>query len=173
MRKFLLGFVLGVAFLPIASVAAERLGLLTVRADHEPPAWERRLARSALRASLAKSAVGVASPLSGDEESLMAGMKIYRNNCAGCHGELGQPSLSGTSGFYSRVPQLADHPALLTAPEMYLVVKHGIRYTGMGAWNTLLPDQDIWRVALFLSRVRDLPPAVDAAWRQRVRAGGA
>ena len=47
---------------------------------------------------------------------------------------------------------------------MYLVVKHGIRYTGMASWQELLPDEDIWRVVTLLSRLRNLPPGVEAAW---------
>ena len=50
-------------------------------------------------------------------------------------------------------------------PMTFVVVKHGIRYTGMGAWQGLMPDDDMWRVALFLNRVESLPPAVEAAWR--------
>jgi hypothetical protein len=54
---------------------------------------------------------------------------------------------------------------------MFLAVKYGVRYSGMGAWNGLLPDEDIWRVSLFLARLRALPPAVDAAWRKQESGG--
>jgi hypothetical protein len=52
---------------------------------------------------------------------------------------------------------------------MYLVVKHGIRYTGMGGWEALAKDEEIWTVVTFLSHIHDLPPSVAAAW---TRAGG-
>ena|SRR5436309_12247021 len=37
------------------------------------------------------------------------GMKLFRENCAGCHGDIGQPSYWGSNNFYPRVPQFADH----------------------------------------------------------------
>ena len=171
MRKFFAGFALGVAFLPILGVIAARLGLWPVRATANPPAWEHRLAASALRASLSRDAARVVSPIPSSDENLLAGLKLYRNGCAGCHGDFGHPSPWGTTAFYPRVPQFAGEPSSLTPPEMYLVVKRGIRYSGMGAWGALLSDEDIWRVVSFVSRVRALPPSVDAAWEGTARAG--
>jgi mono/diheme cytochrome c family protein len=99
------------------------------------------------------------------EEALLAGIVGYRNNCAGCHEEFGRPSRWGTSGFYPRVPQFADDPPDLPASQLFSVVKHGIRYSGMGAWDGLLPDEDIWRIVTLLSRLKNLPPRADAAWK--------
>ncbi|MEP6993104.1 MAG: cytochrome c [Acidobacteriota bacterium] len=101
-----------------------------------------------------------------DDAAILTGMKLYRNDCEGCHGDRGRPSHRGTTGFYPRVPQLANQPPALTAPEMYLVVKNGIPYSGMGAWNGELSDSDIGRVAIFRSRIQTLPPAVDA-WKAK------
>jgi hypothetical protein len=72
----------------------------------------------------------------------------------------------GTRNFYPRVPQLAEHPARLDAGEMFVVVKRGIRYSGMGAWEGMLSDEDIWRIVTFLGIAHDLPPAVAATWNR-------
>jgi hypothetical protein len=48
---------------------------------------------------------------------------------------------------------------------MFTVVKHGIQNSGMGGWEVLLADPDIWRVATFLSRLRELPAPVEAMWK--------
>jgi hypothetical protein len=42
----------------------------------------------------------------------------------------------------------------------------------MGAWEKLMPDEDIWRIASFLSALEELPPAVDTAWKAKPGAGG-
>jgi len=34
----------------------------------------------------------------------------------------------------------------------------------MGGWKDELPDEDLWRVSMFLHQVKSLPPAVAAAW---------
>jgi hypothetical protein len=50
---------------------------------------------------------------------------------------------------------------------MFVVVKDGIRYTGMGAWDGMLSDDEIWKAVMFLSRVQSLPEPVAAAWRAK------
>ena len=171
--RFSIGLLVGLVLAPILLAVAGSLGLLPVAATATPPAWESRAAGRAVRASLAREAGGHASPKPANEENLRIGMRLYRMNCAGCHGDLGSPSPWGTTGFYPRVPQFAERPSLLTAPEMYLVVKHGIRYSGMGAWSGMLSDEDIWRAVSFVSHIRNLPPAVKEIWMRKRPAAAA
>jgi mono/diheme cytochrome c family protein len=46
-------------------------------------------------------------------------------------------------------------------------VKHGVRYTGMAAWDGLLSDDEIWKVVTFLSNSEQLPPRVAAEFHRR------
>jgi hypothetical protein len=50
---------------------------------------------------------------------------------------------------------------------MFLAVKHGIRYSGMGAWSGMLSDEDIWRTVSFVSHARKLPPAMKEIWMRK------
>jgi mono/diheme cytochrome c family protein len=170
MKRVLVAFLIGIATVPLLLIICAWLGRLPVSATGQPPGWEEELAEFAFDKSLARGAKGLSAPLAPDEQTLLAGMKLYRDNCAGCHGGSKGPSLWGSRNFYPRVPQFSDHPPDLSAPEMYWITKHGIRYSGMGAWDGMMPDEDIWRVALFLSRLGSLPPAVDSAWRNPPRA---
>ena len=165
MPKFLFGICLGL-ILPILGVlVAARLGLFSVYATQEPPTWETRLARMAVDASLAGSAQRLSNPTGKNDEELLEGMKLYRNDCAGCHGDSGRPSDWGTKGFYPRVPQFAQSPPRKPDWQMFWIVRHGIRYSGMGAWSAeMLSDKQAWEVVTFLSRLDSLPPAVDKAW---------
>jgi mono/diheme cytochrome c family protein len=95
-------------------------------------------------------------------------MKLYINNCSGCHGRPGAPSPWGTRNFYPRVPQLAEHAAHFDADTMFVIVKRGIRYSGMAGWDGLLPDEDLWRIVTFLTSMHDLPPAVDTQWKAKL-----
>jgi mono/diheme cytochrome c family protein len=93
-------------------------------------------------------------------------MKLYRQNCAGCHGASGRPSPWGSRGFYPRVPQFGVLPPALSEAAMSVAIRRGIRYSGMGAWDAgMLADDDLWRVVAFLAHLRDLPPGVAAEWR--------
>ena len=92
-------------------------------------------------------------------------MRFYRNNCAGCHGDSQGPSAWGTRGFYPPVPQFAQDPPRKPDWQIFWVAKHGVRYSGMGAWSELAPDRKLWQAATFLSRLRSLPPGVETLWR--------
>jgi mono/diheme cytochrome c family protein len=91
--------------------------------------------------------------LSPSNEVLDSGLKIFKANGAGCHGVRGQPSSWGTRNFYPRVPQFADHAAKFTAAQMFVAIKHGIRYSGMGGWEGMMSDEEIWKVTTFLDQI--------------------
>jgi mono/diheme cytochrome c family protein len=71
-------------------------------------------------------------------------------------------------GFYPRVPHFAQSPPQKPDWQVLWILRHGVRYSGMGAWRKeMLPDKEAWEVVTFLSRLNSLRPAVDAAWHNR------
>ena len=92
-----------------------------------PPAREQALARVAVRASVARHAPRTPNPLRPSDEVLLAGMKVYRNNCAGCHGGPRRPSEWGSTDFYPRVPQFARTPPRKPDWQLYWIVARGVR----------------------------------------------
>ena len=146
----------------VAAVVTARLGLWPVTATAAPSRLESASGQAVLRASLSRQAAGLTNPLQPSSAVLIAGQKIFKMNCAGCHGTPGHPSQWGTQNFYPRVPQFADQPPALSAPQMFIAIKHGIRYSGMGAWDGMMTDEDIWKVATFLEHIGSLPPEVQA-----------
>jgi mono/diheme cytochrome c family protein len=167
MSKFLCGVIAGTALVALGFFSLLCAGFWPIAATSQPPTWESRLALRAVHASLGRVALPQANPISATEDNLLAGMKTFKNGCAGCHGDADQPSQWGTTSFYPRVPQFVEKPTRLTAPQMFWVVKHGVRYTGMGAWDGLLSDDEIWRVVTFLSHWEQLPTRVAAEFHRR------
>jgi mono/diheme cytochrome c family protein len=149
----------------IALILSARLGWWPVNAVAAPPHWEEQFGQSVLQASLKRQAKDLTNPVQPTNEVLIAGMKTFKMNCVGCHGQPGQPSQWGTRGFYPRVPQFGDHPPALSAPQMFVAIKYGIRYSGMGAWDGMMSDEEIWKVATFLEHIGSLPPEVQANWK--------
>jgi mono/diheme cytochrome c family protein len=158
MRTFLCGVLIGMILVPIVFFFVLRAGFWPIAATSQPSSWESRLAMRALQASVERVAPAQPNAITASEENLLAGMKTFKNGCAGCHGDA-RPSQWGTTSFYPRVPQFAQEPPRLTEPHMYWIVKHGVRYTGMAAWDGLLSDE-IWKVVTFLSHLEHLPPRV-------------
>jgi len=161
-------FLLGLLLPPTIVLLVLNLGLWPWRGTSQPADWENRLAQRALHQAVRREAANVQCLVPVNDEVLQAGIKIYRTNCAGCHGDFGQPSVWGTGGFYPRVPQFADSPPALRSEEMFLIVRNGVRYTAMGAWKDLMSEDDTWKVVLFLSKLPSLPPDVRTTWEGRV-----
>jgi len=47
---------------------------------------------------------------------------------------------------------------------MFVAIKYGIRYSGIGAWEGMISDEEIWKVATFLEHIRLLAPEIQASW---------
>ncbi len=165
MSKFLAGVIVGLLLSALTGFAAVWFWPWHVNATAEPGALENQLMRRVFQMSVDRQAEQLPDPLMATNENLMAGMKFYRDGCAGCHGEANKPSTWGTTAFYPRVPQFGVEPPKRPDWQIFWIVKNGVRYTGMGAWGNLAPDGDLWKVSLFLSRIETLPPAVAAEWK--------
>jgi len=166
MRKFILGIVVTIVVAIVVGLIVAEFGLMPTNADATPPAFEQRIAMSALDASMERHAPRTPNPVPPTDDNLIAGMKLYTMNCAVCHGTLDyKPSLLEHS-MYPPPPQIILNP--LDDPEwhIYYAVRTGVRYTGMPAWSKALSDQDMWKITAFLSHLDKLPPAVQDNWEK-------
>ena len=165
MRGFILGIFITILVLLIGGLGLALLGFLPTRANIAPPEMERHIAMSALDNSVERHAPRLNNPVPPTDDNLIAGIKIYTMNCAGCHGDLDRkPSAFGKS-FYPPAPNLILDPPDDAEWHLYFVIRNGIRYTGMAAWDKTLSDADMWKVTAFLTRINKLPPAVQDFWK--------
>jgi len=164
MRKILLGAVLTLAFLLLSGLAVTRLGLMPVSADGTHSRLEARIMPTVLHASIVRHASGETNPVTLNKDNLKAGVGTYKAMCARCHSTPANgPSVYGQS-FYPPAPQLPEGMAQYTDSELFWLIKHGIRNTGMPAWAGMLSDEEIWQIASLLKNSHDLPPSVEAEW---------
>jgi len=177
MGKVLLGFVIGVAALPLAIVIIAKAGLFSINANTTPGRLESALAHMALDASAARQAPQIPNPIAPTEENLMAGMKMFKNDCAGCHGTPNSAADNEKDAtLYPPAPQFVLHPTSKPDYQLFWIVRGGVRYTGMFAWGgQFAPDaaghdpsnEKIWTAVTFITHMNSLPPAVDAEWRKK------
>jgi mono/diheme cytochrome c family protein len=159
MKTFLLGFVAAFVVLPAATLGYFRLGMAGIQSDATPPAWESQLMRTAVHHSVRRSAAAIqAPPQDNVEDAMVQGGKLYFNGCLGCHGAPGKPGED--LDHYPRVPQLAQVGTQYSEPEIYWIVKHGIRNTAMSAYGPFYSEKEMWAIASFLRRINNLPPGV-------------
>jgi len=165
MRNFFSGFIVGILVLAVGGALAAWLYPWRVNATDKPPTWERRLMNRLLDRIVEREAESLTSPVAVSDSALAQGLKDYRDKCAGCHGDYKKPSDWGMNNFYPRAPQFSRRNPHDPDNEIYWIVKNGIRYTGMAAWDKILPDDRLWKVSMFVTRMDSLPPAVANEWR--------
>jgi mono/diheme cytochrome c family protein len=153
----------------IVAYAVIESGLIPANADGAPSRLETWIARTSLRATIRREAPREANVIALNEQNLRDGLDLYARNCAICHGSAKSNSSPSplAKGLYPKPPQFASH-GVEDDPEgeSYWKIKHGIRLTGMPSFGPTLSDPQIWTLALFLKHMDELPPPVEAAWRQ-------
>jgi len=164
--RVLLGFVLGVAVIAAAAAAYIRWGALPVATADHPFPFEKAIVQVPLKARIASQMQQ--PPFGIDEDVYEGGAKIYRAQCASCHGTPGK-DVRFAKYMYPAAPQLwkkhakgnvvgvsDDDPG-----ETYWKVSNGIRLTGMPAFNHILTDTQMWQVTLLLKNAdQQLPDPV-------------
>jgi mono/diheme cytochrome c family protein len=158
MKNFTFGCFAAFVLIVIVPLTYLRLGVAEVRGDVRAPWWERRLIQFAVHASVGRSAQRIQNPLPHSDEQLIAGGKMYLDGCAGCHGRPGRPERNWSD--YAPPPEFAHVGTQYSEPELFWVVKHGIRRTGMSAYGSFYSDQQVWQLVEFVQRMNNLPPAV-------------
>ena len=167
LKGFITGVIATVALLAIGTYVGVTQGLLIpANADASPPKLERWAAARSLHATLKREAPTQANPVALTDTNLLAGIKLYGENCAACHGAANAAPSTIAVGLYQHAPQLGkDGVEDDREGVTYWKVKHGIRLTGMPAFSATLSDQQIWTLALFLKHMDHLSPAADRAWK--------
>jgi len=159
MKPFFLGSLVTVLAVALGAIIYMRLGLAEVRGDVPASNMEASLMRMAVHASVRRHAPEVPNPVAPTEENLIAGGKIFLNECAGCHGTPGK-SRKWADPLNLPAPQLPELGTEYSEAQIFWVAKHGIRRTGMfanGVWDS---DQKLWTVAAYIYQIKNLPPRV-------------
>lgn len=167
LKGILTGIALTVILTAATGYAIIRTGLMPANADERPPRFETWAAKTSLHATLRRSAPRVNDPLPATDENFIAGVKLYGQNCAVCHGDANGHATDVAKGLYQEPPQLAkegveDDPDGVT----FWKLSHGIRWTGMPGFDKTLTKKQIWQLTLFLKKMDHLPPAAEKVWRQ-------
>jgi cytochrome c553 len=112
-----------------------------------------------MRRSVATHAIGIETPSLDDPDLIRLGAAHFHGSCAFCHGAPGTPINPVANHMLPPPPELTKAAGDWTAAQLFWIVKHGIKYTGMPSWVTLERDDEVWAVVAFLEKL----PALDAA----------
>jgi cytochrome c553 len=109
---------------------------------------------------------GIRAPALDDATLVLKGAGHYETACASCHGGPGRSIPPVMTAMTPTPPELNEGRLARWSPEeLFSIVKHGIKFTGMPGWPVQQRDDEIWAMVAFLRRL----PALDAAaYRQLV-----
>src|SRR5687767_11253186 len=139
------------------------LGIYSVAASRGHWAITDWILEFGMRRSVATHSLAVDAPRLDDDNLIRLGAAHFHGGCAQCHGAPGVPRNPLVQGMLPEPPDLALVAGRWRDRELFWIVKHGIKYTGMPAWPSLERDDEVWAVVAFL---RKLPALNVAAYRE-------
>ena len=119
--------------------------------------------------SVRAHAKGIAIPPLDDEQLVMDGFRHYREMCVACHLAPGVESTEIRKGLLPKPPKLQEAVEEWKPNELFWVIKHGVKMTGMPAWGPTHSDQKIWAMVAFLEK---LPHMTASQYREMDKMAG-
>jgi mono/diheme cytochrome c family protein len=166
MRAFFGGFLAALIAIGVVVVAAILTGYVPARADGPLMPGEKWAAHTSLDATVAREAPKAPYPFPPSDADIATGAKLYVQNCAVCHGTANTTANAIAHGMGVQPPQFNKH-GVDDDPEgvTYWKIEHGIRFTGMPAYDKSLDEKAIWQITYFMKRVpKDLPAEAKSIW---------
>lgn len=144
-------------------------GIMPIKASSghwEITAW---FLNFAMRRSVVTHSLPIEAPSLDDAGLVAKGATHYEFGCRPCHGapELAQPVVA--QQMTPAPPYLPPKISEWQADELFYIVKHGVKFTGMPAWPAQQRDDEVWAVVAFLQK---LPRLSARDYHELTRAAG-
>jgi len=164
----LFGLVAAAAALAVAGFVYLKSTGLSTRG--EPGRLEAALARTARSMAIPSSAKALQNPIPVSADVIAEGMAHYADHCATCHANDGSGKTEMGQGLFPKAPDMRL-PATqrLSDGELFYIIEHGIRFTGMPGWGTGTADGEAssWQLVHFMRRLPSLTPSDLDAMKDR------
>jgi thiosulfate dehydrogenase len=120
--------------------------------------FEKTLAKKGLHAHIDKAVIPP-PPVPADESNLVAGAKVYKEQCAMCHGLPNQPPPAIATNMYPHAPLMFKGTGVTDDPpgESFWKATNGIRLTGMPSFKDSLTNTQLWQVSQLVAHADKLP----------------
>jgi len=157
-RSFLISFAVLMALTVIGGLAFIYSGLFDVAASEPHWSMTRWVLETARTRSIKVHAAAIqVPPRLVDPAQLLIGTEHFAAHCAVCHGAPGVPKGDIGQGLSPQPPNLAHSSERYTSSELFWIIKHGIRMTGMPAWGDH-SDDELWATVAFLRKLPEMTP---------------
>jgi cytochrome c553 len=134
-------------------------GVISIRASGGHWAVTGWALHFSMRRSVATYSLGTVVPRLDDPSMVRRGAAQYELACATCHGSPARRAPRLPRGMEPPPPYLPPSVSEWSSAELFSIVRHGVKFTGMPAWPAAGRDDEVWSVVAFLKVL----PGLDAA----------
>jgi len=127
----------------------------------QPAVVEETIARAMRTLATPRAMRDAKNPVEPTAAVLEDGLAHFADHCASCHANDGSGHTDLGRSFYPPSPDMrAARTQALTDGELFSVIEHGIRLTGMPAWGTGTPEGELgsWALVHVIRRLPSLSP---------------
>lgn len=170
MKTILVTLIGTLAVITLAGLVVIYSGVYDVAASNQDSSFVRWVLSTTRRHAVDRQAQDISIPATAQQPSpefLRKGFVHYDEMCVGCHAAPGVEAGEIQAGLNPRPPRLAKLAENRTPAELFWVIKHGIKMTGMPAWGATHDDEEIWAVVSFVKKLPELSPAEYQSMRQQ------
>jgi mono/diheme cytochrome c family protein len=159
---------LGAALAAAGIVVAGGLYNVAATSQHLQPVHT--LLETTMHQSVRWRARGITPPPLDGPAQQLRGAALFREHCVVCHGAPGVAQSAIGKSMQPVPGPLVDALQRWRPNELYWITSHGIKMSGMPAWQFHLDEQALWDVVAF---VQALPTLSPQAYAQITRDAGA
>lgn len=153
-----LGIVIGaggaIALAVVLGLAVMYGGLYNIAASEAHGALTRWVFTTTMQRSVRQHAADTGAPPAVTASLLAHGAREYRSMCQHCHGGPGTEREKWADGMRPQPPRLVDAAPHWQRQEVFWLVKHGVKMSGMPSFGPSHDDRTLWSIAAF---VKELP----------------
>lgn len=144
----------------VAMLAFVYSGIYNVAASDQHTAAVRWILETTRAQSIARRDDGIKVPDDlGDMQRIRSGAKSYAEMCQICHLGPGVDETPIHTGLNPQPPRLEKEVDHHSPENLFWIVKHGIKMTGMPAWGETHSDQELWDIVAFMQKLPEVSPA--------------
>ena len=148
-------------------------GIMPIKASSRHWAITAWFLNFAMRRSVVTHSLGTRVPALDDVALVAKGATHYEFGCRPCHGspDFAQPAIA--QQMTPPPPHLPWVIPQWQAKELFYIVKHGVKFTGMPAWPAQQRDDEVWAMVAFLQKLPNLTPGQYQELARGKKASGA
>lgn len=147
------GFAAGIGTVAVGLGLVAASGIYNVAATKPHFRFVDHLIEFALRRSISLHSLGVRPPDLTDPALARLGREHFVTGCAPCHSTPGHARHPIARGMLPSPPRLEDAAGRWETRELFWIVRHGLKFTGMPAWTGRDRDDEVWAVVAYLQQM--------------------